>query len=337
MKRERVDVYDIAKGIGIICIVLGHLLHIIPREDPMYMFIYNFHVPLFILVSGCVMKVEGISFREYVSKRFTGIVIPYVVASIFAILHLAVPQGGYWIHFDSILIGTAQGGGLSYNVALWYCTMIFVACVWFYLIATLADKTKKKEIILPVLVLVSAVIGYLLVVYEIRLPWNVETALIAQIFLYAGYKIKGLIKNTYEKKTYLYIAIAFVVLSIIYMFTFWRNGLVDMNNGVYYNVPLYLLNAGVGIALVFLVSILIRRIPGVWHVLAYLGRNSLYIMLFHLPAVTFAQGRIVGYLPEIVQNHFNSRDIIGITYWVVVSILFSLFWGYVYKAIMKTK
>lgn len=207
MNNDRIDVYDIAKGIGIILIVIGHLHHFFASNSDIYVFIYNFHVPLFIFLSGCVMKTEGIGIKEFISKRFKGIVVPYVFASVLSIVYIASPQNGFSGYFDSILIGSTINGNLSYNVPLWYCTMIFVACIWFYCLCTLSSRIKYKEICLIILTLISALLGYIMVLKGIRLPWNIETSLIAQVYLYIGYKLKGYIKNSYINKPYIYIYI----------------------------------------------------------------------------------------------------------------------------------
>lgn len=53
MKKERIDEYDVAKGIGILLVILGHTL---PLDSSLRLFIYAFHMPLFFFLSGLVMK-----------------------------------------------------------------------------------------------------------------------------------------------------------------------------------------------------------------------------------------------------------------------------------------
>lgn len=128
-----------------------------------------------------------------------------------------------------------------------------------------------------------------------------------------------------------------VVVLAIYACTFRLNGRVDMNSGLYNNVFLYAINSILGIAIVLLLSIIIRRIPIIWRVLSYLGKNSLYIMLFHRLAASFNQGYILNYMPQIIRENLWNPNIIGVTYWVTMTILFSLFWGYVYRFCMRAR
>ena len=46
------DVFNIAKGIGIILIVIGHMHPFFDYNSKTYMVIYAFHMPLFICISG---------------------------------------------------------------------------------------------------------------------------------------------------------------------------------------------------------------------------------------------------------------------------------------------
>ena len=127
--------------------------------------------------------------------------------------------------------------------------------------------------------------------------------MIAQIFIYCGYKAKTIIKNTYSKRTYILCMMMLAVTSYIYMKTYKLNGRVDMNSGCFNNIMFYAMNSVLGITIVILFSILIRKIPVIWRVLSYLGKNSLYIMLFHILAISFAQSEIVNYIPKIVREN----------------------------------
>lgn len=62
---KRITEFDIAKGIGILLVVLGHCL---PTDNYWRIFIYSFHMPLFFFLSGAVLKISD-------EKDMKGIVI----------------------------------------------------------------------------------------------------------------------------------------------------------------------------------------------------------------------------------------------------------------------
>ena len=53
MNNKRIEWLDIAKGIGILLVILGHCLNINQRS---FHLIFTFHMPLFFLLSGYVFK-----------------------------------------------------------------------------------------------------------------------------------------------------------------------------------------------------------------------------------------------------------------------------------------
>ena len=71
---------DIAKGIGIMLMVIGHYngLHYIVRN-----FIFSFHMPLFFIFSGYFYRQKPMN--EVVKKGVSKLVVPYVIVGIAAI------------------------------------------------------------------------------------------------------------------------------------------------------------------------------------------------------------------------------------------------------------
>lgn len=65
--------FDIAKGILIICVVLGH-----GGSDTIGEFVYRFHMPLFIILSGYFIKRQT-DIRQYTKERILKLMLPYFV------------------------------------------------------------------------------------------------------------------------------------------------------------------------------------------------------------------------------------------------------------------
>lgn len=86
MKREKY--IDIAKGIAIISVVSGHILiyniygfNDVWNESPLVKFIYSFHMPLFIFLSGLVASIPNSLSQVYkdLFKRFKTLLIPFFI------------------------------------------------------------------------------------------------------------------------------------------------------------------------------------------------------------------------------------------------------------------
>ncbi len=71
---KRIEYFDIAKGIAILCIIAGHL-----GNARINQFVFTFHVPLFFLVSGYFLN-DRLPLKEYAKNKAKQLMIPYVVA-----------------------------------------------------------------------------------------------------------------------------------------------------------------------------------------------------------------------------------------------------------------
>ena len=82
--------FDNIKIILIFLVVFGHLINVVYTEKPfiiqiIWIIIYTFHMPLFVLISGYFSKGYSVSLKA--DKILTGLVIPYFVFNtIFCIL-----------------------------------------------------------------------------------------------------------------------------------------------------------------------------------------------------------------------------------------------------------
>lgn len=75
-QHQRLEYIDIAKGIGIICVILGHM-----DNDSIKQFVFSFHMPLFFMISGFFLSTKGKP-RELLRKRVRALLPPYLLTSI---------------------------------------------------------------------------------------------------------------------------------------------------------------------------------------------------------------------------------------------------------------
>ena len=62
--KKRIDWLDIAKGIAIICTIIGHSF----GKNRIGVFIFSFHMPIFFILSGYTLK--KIQFSEFTKATF---------------------------------------------------------------------------------------------------------------------------------------------------------------------------------------------------------------------------------------------------------------------------
>lgn len=80
-QKEHIEWIDSVKGIGIIGVVIGHIFM---PDTFIHKAIYLFHMPLFFFISGCLYR-AAIPNKEYISKKFKSLIIPYL--AIFVLLY----------------------------------------------------------------------------------------------------------------------------------------------------------------------------------------------------------------------------------------------------------
>lgn len=79
----RDTVVDVAKGIGILLVILGHL------KNPIMDFIYAFHMPLFFFTSGMFVK-KGLSLGSMVRSKAKRLLIPFALYYFLVVIYKMV-------------------------------------------------------------------------------------------------------------------------------------------------------------------------------------------------------------------------------------------------------
>lgn len=87
----RLQYIDIAKGICILLVIIGHILQFNCcgyGSDTGFIFIYSFHMPVFMLLSGYVAALSqrridaGVAI-DFIKKKFYSLVVPFFMGTIY--------------------------------------------------------------------------------------------------------------------------------------------------------------------------------------------------------------------------------------------------------------
>src|SRR5690606_18416852 len=93
--KQRDSFFDNAKLLLIILVVMGHMIEPLAGGQtlkPLYMLIYSFHMPLFILISGYFSK--NYTSESYARKVITNLVLPYVIfETLYSLLDFVLSNG----------------------------------------------------------------------------------------------------------------------------------------------------------------------------------------------------------------------------------------------------
>lgn len=150
----------IAKGIGIILVVVGHFR---PESSPTYWseivkIIYSFHMPLFFVLSGYLYSHGKHSYSDLIKSKTKRLLYPFVsiATAIFLIKYIAgrVVNLELPVNIDSIYALLARPFN-SYMPVLWFVHALFLI----FAIYPLARLVLNNLAMLLLLVVINSVIG----------------------------------------------------------------------------------------------------------------------------------------------------------------------------------
>lgn len=277
---------DIAKGIGIIAVVIGHS---IPKDVLLAHFISMWHMPLFFLISGLCFNSEkycnGTDFT-FLQRRTRGLMLPLATAMLlfFAVYLLT----GYDYYTPSMLLETRL------PFAMWFLITLFVCQVLYWLWCGIM-KTAGKSLSIkvePILAIVGFVLMMVFNKFTVSLPFSLQNVSLAIVFYGIGHMLRGhyfmLMKRTADMRPLARLSIIGAELICLFLYIIYYKDAISFAD-IHLPEP-YLLAIVVslmGIDGVMRVSSEVDNAK-VLHseklatALKYLGVNSLIILTYHM-------------------------------------------------------
>ncbi len=274
IKREKF--IDIAKGIGILLVILGHL-----NTGGQYSrnLIYAFHMPLFFLLSG-VFSNTNIEFKQYFLKNLKRIYVPFAtflgIDLLFSLL-IAIFNNS---NIASILYNYLHSFfGVRFfisNRPLWFLfALFFIQTVYYYI--SKSNFLKLLAIALGVFVVATCkVFEYKHgVMYIIALPC-LSFYVLGDIF--RTYILTLSEKVNAHKLKYIF---ATTLLLFVFVFTSIQNETVDMSKYVYGNWMLFFTGALLGSFVLLVISVFFSNSKLLTKWLTFFGENTIIILVTH--------------------------------------------------------
>lgn len=287
---------DIAKSIGIFLVVLGHT----EINPDLKTFIYSFHMPLFFIISGFLLKTES-SFKEFFIKRFKRLMIPYFVFSFLTYLFWVFVTGrhgiglvseiGYLKPIIGTLVGLSHNDFLVHNISLWFLYVLFqIELIYFFV------SKVKNQVLLFSIPIIFSFIGYLITsVFHLRIIYGFEKVLIAQIFYFVGFILKKSNFIVSLKRLNIYKIITLSILFfIINQYLIKINGFVDLVGNLFgKNLLIYYLNGFIGSFMIIFLSFIFEKLGLGMKIFELVSKSTLYILGFHEHVLTLIFGMIL--------------------------------------------
>lgn len=258
---------DIAKGIGIILMIIGHSRFCFIDHQWVVRFIYSFHMPLFFIITGYFIKDTSVF---QLKKEFHRLLLPYILVSVCLIIIRNVRVLWFEGTWDwKVALGALYGSGgtvLGYQIPsnipiyLWFLLCMFFSKLLFQ---TVVLPHKKHRLWIVALLSIA---GYVCGKF-IWLPFCLCQALVAVSFIYAGYITK---ERKYTENELSMLLLAWF--SGAYLSSF------DLATNHYPLLFLSLFVAFAGTVLTIAFSKQVSKFPCLSNVLNFYGRYSLAVL-----------------------------------------------------------
>ncbi|GIM30163.1 O-acetyltransferase [Clostridium polyendosporum] len=317
MQTQRLDWIDMAKGLGMILVMITHA----PIPDQFKQIIYTFHMPLFFFLSGYLFSISKYnSFLAFFKRKFKSLVIPYFTLSFINYMYWISTNGPYnystsiYKPFVGTFYALRRSEWSLHNGTMWFVTCLFITEILFYIII---KSSKNNNIIITICLIISSVAGHLYSAYIGQaFPWSIDVSITAVVFFGAAYLIrcKGILLNVNVG----YLVLFIVVNAVAGYLNFKHIGKpTDMFFNRYGNYFLFYIGAFSGVLAYIM---LIKLLPKI-NFLEYIGKNSIIFLAFH-QFILFPNIEIV--LKHI--NIFSGKDyysyiLLGTTYALVSSVI----------------
>lgn len=257
VKSERKEYIDVARGIAMILVVVGHL----GMNNSLTQFIYSFHMPLFFFITGMTMALKHEDrYKVFISKRISSLLIPYFIAA------CAFSDGS-----NEAFAYIAYGSRSSISYAnsftpLWFLPCLFVSSLIFEAILGMWRSVRGGyRIVIGLLFLILVAAGWIanFAKPEIGFPYNIDVACVALPFLLVGFFLE---KKKWKSNTKW--RITFFLILIGMLLTLYNKNLPDtliddcprvaMSTSCYGNLYLFYICGIIGSIMVLDVSFLLQ-------------------------------------------------------------------------------
>ena len=302
MNPDRILYLDIAKGIGILLVILGH--NYIKASVPgMEQFIFSFHMPFFFLLSGMLFKPDYPLLMLF-KRRFATLIRPYLVT-------ILLLYSVYFFYTDTKLMTLLRRVGRSFYASgnyiewaqLWFLPHLFLLNLfagvlfllfygrikWLWLrLVFLAAMLWAGVAFLPIYYMKEVSIAGQTILLD-GLPASVDLLLITATYFLIGYEIRQLVPERFFASIWTLIisGLLLIVLNVIFPYR------LDLFFRIYDSYLVNTLEALSGS--VFLLSLsgqIAQHQNWLFRTLKYFGQITIILLIFHQPAQTITFGHI---------------------------------------------
>ena len=288
---------DIAKGIAILAIVLGHLgIYDALGNEVLEPWVFAFHVPIFFVIAG-YFESNKRPFKDFAIQKARRLLLPYVATSAFIILLVALLllfKGDAWpsrfTDMQTLLLAVFYGTGSWFVHTFWQATPI--GAIWFLPALFFASILQRLALKFKHGWLFNLLWAFLALISHkyFWLPFSLQSAALGALFMSFGHWLRKRdflnFVNEYKRLSLL----IFLVCLVIYILAGLFNLRISVSSLITATFPpLAIFIACVSSVFYLFLSIYLDKhasVPAKFF--AFYGKNSLVVLCVHLVMQTFS-------------------------------------------------
>lgn len=307
---NRIAWIDFAKFLGILFVLMNHAelkIPVISRFGGL------FYVPIFFVLAGLTYQHKEESMTSFIKRKAKRLLLPYFGYNIFLYLFFLLKDyiipGKFTWQALMPLVGILYSRNCLYrmdtekniyfltvlNSPTWFLTALFLTIVLFEICLRLVNYNWRRLCVINILITSIGIMLYYL--SPILLPWSIDSILIFEIFISAGFALQKKAACMKKKQNIITIVISFLAIYLIAIY----NGSMNISVGEFGKTVF------VGILLAVISSIWVISICYFLrnHIplgAALIGENSLAIMCLHMFIFMFIKSAFNIFNPKLLEG-----------------------------------
>lgn len=310
VKQKRIEYIDQLRAVAIILVVMGHSIQnntLESTQAPLFSWIYSFHMPLFMFISGYVaFKTMYINkFSElfiFIKNRALRLLIPYFTWSI-------IVNNFFFVRKSNFNIISAVISAVTVWNQYWFLFVLFILLVIYSIFFVISQKINTHvSIFVEILILLISILFILLVrCFHIPTPViDINSYLLYFLYFFLGHFIAkfSILSNVFlDKRIFSFFALVFILFS----------GRYDFNDLGILNKIIKTVVSISAIASLYYIVIKIQWNPFVAKYFKIIGQSTLVIYTTH-----FSLSSLVKCAPPLL-SHLSNFSLI------IFTLAFSMF------------
>lgn len=308
MGKQRLAYIDVAKGIGILAIMLGHMGFVgTDGSNVVRPLVNQFHVPIFYVVAGMFLSTRK-PLRVFVHEKARRLLVPYAITcavmGVFVVgcqlMTGAIKPPTIWRTPGEFVCSALWGAGIRYGTlppgvgyigAIWFLEALFVALLEVRLLLGVRLPDAARFAVCLALALVA--LGTRRLVF---LPFNVQQGLFGGLYVMIGYLYRTYVGLDWRPRWWLLVLLC-VCCGVSYRYGFVVSCVTP-------NAEHGLLGFGASLCACLLVlalsQLVSERLEVPTRVLSFFGRHSLVVLCVHLCCLNLGMRLIAFNITQMV-------------------------------------